>query len=76
MDIKIYSTPTWPWCTKVKDYLRQKGLDFTEYDVTEDYEKAVEMVQKSGQRGVPVIDIGGNIVVGFDKARIDELLGL
>jgi glutaredoxin len=51
-------------------------LDFTEYDVTEDYEKAVEMVQKSGQRGVPVIDIGGNIVVGFDKARIDELLGL
>lgn len=76
MDIKIYSTPTWPWCTKVKDYLRQKGLDFTEYDVTEDYEKAVEMVQKSGQRGVPVIDIGGNIIVGFDKARIDELLGL
>ena len=76
MDIKIYSTPTWPWCTKVKDYLRQKGLDFTEYDVTEDYEKAVEMVQKSGQSGVPVIDIGGNIIVGFDKARIDELLGL
>ena len=76
MDIKIYSTPTWPWCTKVKDYLRQKGINFTEYDVTKDYEKAVEMVQKSGQRGVPVIDIGGNIIVGFDKARIDELLGL
>lgn len=76
MDIKIYSTPTWPWCTKVKDYLKQKGINFTEYDVTKDYEKAVEMVQKSGQRGVPVIDIGGNIIVGFDKARIDELLGL
>jgi len=76
MDIKIYSTPTWPWCTKVKDYLKQKGINFTEYDVTKDYEKAVEMVQKSGQRGVPVIDIDGNIIVGFDKSRIDELLGL
>jgi len=76
MDIKIYSTPTWPWCTKVKDYFRQNGINFTEYDVTKDYDKAVEMVQKSGQRGVPVIDIDGNIVVGFDKSKIDELIGL
>lgn len=76
MEIKIYSTPTWPWCTKVKDYLKQNGIEFIEYDVTKDYNKAVEMVQKSGQRGVPVIDIDGKIIIGFDKDSIDELLGL
>ena len=76
MNVIIYSTPTWPWCTKVKDYLNQKNVSFTDYDVSKDYNKAVEMVQKSGQRGVPVIDINGQIIVGFDKASIDQILGL
>lgn len=75
-NIIIYSTPSWPWCTKVKDYLSQKNITYTDYDVSKNYDKAVEMVQKSGQRGVPVIDINGQIIVGFDKASIDKILGL
>lgn len=75
-NIIIYSTPSWPWCTKVKDYLSQKSITYTDYDVSKNYDKAVEMVQKSGQRGVPVIDINGQIIVGFDKASIDKILGL
>ncbi len=76
MNVIIYSTPTWPWCTKVKDYLNSKNVSFTDYDVSKDQEKAVEMVQKSGQRGVPVLDIDGQIIVGFDKSGIDKLLNL
>ena len=75
-DVVIYSTPTCPWCTKVKDYLESKDIDFTDYDVTQDREKAVEMVNKSGQQGVPVLDIAGDIIVGFNQAKIDELLDL
>ncbi len=74
--IIVYSTVTWPWCTRVKDYLDSKDISYTEYDVGKDYNKAVEMVNKSGQQGVPVLDIGGQIVVGFDQGRIDELLNL
>ncbi len=76
MEVLVYSTQSCPWCTKVKDYLNEKNVTFTEYNVGADYDKAVEMVKKSGQQGVPVLDIGGNIVVGFDKANIDKLLGL
>ena len=75
-NVIVYSTSTWPWCTKVKDYLKSKNIEFTEYNVQTDREKAMEMVDKSGQRGVPVLDINGTIVVGFDKASIDDLLGL
>ena len=76
MNVIIYSTPTWPWCTKVKDYLSSKNVSFEDYDVSKDKDKAVEMVQKSGQRGVPVLDIDGQIIVGFDKTGIDKLLNL
>ena len=75
-NVIVYSTNTWPWCTKVKDYLGSKNIEYTTYDVSKDSDKAMEMVDKSGQRGVPVIDINGSIVVGFDKASIDELLRL
>jgi len=74
--VAIYSTPTCPWCHKAKDYLKEKGITFTDYNVAEDQTKAEEMVNKSGQMGVPVIDIDGTIIVGFDKAKIDELLKL
>lgn len=75
-NIIIYSTTTWPWCTRVKDYLDSKDISYTDYDVAKDFNKAVEMVSKSGQQGVPVLDIDGEIVIGFDQARIDDLLSL
>ena len=75
-NVIVYSTTMCPWCHRAMDYLKEKGVEFTHYDVSADMEKAQEMIEKSGQRGVPVIDIDGTIVVGFDKARIDQLLGL
>ncbi|MFW5746907.1 MAG: glutaredoxin family protein [Nanoarchaeota archaeon] len=72
--IKVYSTPTCPWCHKVKDYLQEKGADFEDIDVSSNTEAAKEMVEKSGQMGVPVVDIDGTIIVGFDQDAIDEHL--
>ena len=74
--VTIYSTNTWPWCTKVKDYLDDKNVEYEAFDVGADRNKAMEMIDKSGQQGVPVLDIEGDIVVGFNQAKIDELLGL
>ena len=73
MTVKVYSTPTCPWCTTAKRYLASKNIPFTDYDVSRDRDAAFEMIRKSGQRGVPVIDIDGNIIVGFDQAAIDRL---
>lgn len=74
--VMVYSTQTCPWCTRVKDYLNSKNIVFEHIDVSADREKAEEMVRKSGQQGVPVLDIDGEIIVGFDQAKIDKLLGL
>lgn len=74
MDVKIYSTPTCPYCSMAKKYLETKNISYQEFDVSQDRNAANEMVQKSGQRGVPVLDIDGSIVVGFDKDKIDSLL--
>lgn len=76
MNVIIYSTTTWPWCTKVKSYLDSKNIAYTDYNVSSDREKAMEMIQKSGQQGVPVLDIDGKIIVGFDQKKIDSTLGL
>ena len=73
-NVVIYSTNTWPWCFRAKEYLSKKGVTFTDYNVGADREKAKEMIQKSGQMGVPVIIIGNEIIVGFNQAKIDELL--
>ena len=74
--ITIYTTPTCVYCNTLKQYLGEKNIQFQEIDVSQD-EKALEkMVQISGQMGVPVIDIDGNIVIGFDRNKIDELLGI
>ena len=70
----IYSTPTCPYCKRAKDYLSKKGITYTEYDVAENKEKAREMIQKSGQMGVPVIIIDNEVVVGFNQALLDKLL--
>ncbi|NMB34412.1 MAG: glutaredoxin family protein [Clostridium sp.] len=74
MEIKVYSTPTCPYCTMVKQYLDSKKVEYKEYDVSKDREAAAEMVEKSGQRGVPVVEIGEDIVIGFDKKKIDSLI--
>ncbi len=75
MSVIIYSTQTCPYCNMAKAYFKEKGVEFTEYDVGQDQEKAKEMIEKSGQQGVPVIDINGTIITGFDKTKIDEALG-
>lgn len=72
--VTVYSTPTCPWCARAKAYLKELGVDYDEKDVSVDVAAAREMVRLSGQMGVPVISIDGNIVIGFDKRRIDELL--
>ncbi len=72
----VYSTPTCPWCSAVKEYLHTRGVPFDDIDVSVDMTRAMEMVQKSGQQGVPVVDIDGEIIVGFDRSRIDSLLQL
>ncbi|MEN2777161.1 glutaredoxin family protein [Acetivibrio clariflavus] len=74
MTVKVYSTPTCPWCTKAKEYLKSKNVDFEDIDVSKDLNAAAEMIRKSGQRGVPVLDIDGNIIVGFDQRAIDRLI--
>ncbi len=70
----IYITPTWPWCHRAKEYLSQKGISYTEHNVATDRDKAKEMIQKSGQMGVPVITIDGEVVVGFNQSLLDRLL--
>lgn len=75
-NVKVYSTPSCPWCVRAKAYLQENGIPFTEVDVSQDISSAREMVKISGQMGVPVITIDGNVVVGFDRKRIDQLLGL
>ena len=70
----VYSTPTCPYCNILKDFLKKKGVKFEDYNVAVDAEKAREMVQRTGQNGVPVITIDNNVVIGFDQARIETLL--
>ncbi len=70
----IYSTPTCHYCHMAKEYFDEKGVKYDAFDVASDLEKRKEMVEKSGQLGVPVIDIGGEIIVGFDREKIDQLL--
>jgi glutaredoxin-like YruB-family protein len=72
----VFSTPNCPYCNMAKRYLRERGIRFRDVDVSRDPAAARDMVRRSGQQGVPVIDINGKIVVGFDRARINQLLGL
>ena len=72
--IKVYSTPTCPYCHLLKDFLKQKNVEFDDIDVAADQQAAKEMIAKSGQMGVPQIEINGKIIVGFDKPAIEEEL--
>lgn len=72
--VTIYSAGWCGFCHMAKQYLDQKGVPYTEKDVEHDVKYAYEAVEKSGQRGIPVLDIGGEIIVGFDRPRIDAAL--
>ncbi len=74
MAIRVYTTPSCTFCTKVKNYLREHRVTFTEYDIAKDKRRADEMMHKSGQSGVPVLDIHGKIIVGFDVPKIEKAL--
>jgi len=73
-EVYIYSTPTCHFCNMAKDYFQSKGIQYTDYNVAEDAEKRMEMMQLTGQMGVPVIKIGDEIIIGFNQPAIDELL--
>lgn len=72
----VFSTPTCSFCNMAKQYFRQRGIKFKDVDVSRDPTAARDMVRRSGQQGVPVIDIGGRIVVGFDRLKIEKYLSL
>lgn len=74
--VTVYSTPSCSWCNTLKTHLRKNGISFTDVDVSRDQSAAEEMVRRSGQQGVPQTDINGEIIVGFDKTRINTLLGI
>jgi glutaredoxin-like YruB-family protein len=72
--VKIYSTPTCPYCIRAKQFLKDNSIVFQDIDVSSNEQAGGEMIQKSGQMGVPVLDIEGEIIVGFDKERIKQAL--
>jgi glutaredoxin-like YruB-family protein len=74
--VTVYSTPTCTWCNALKTHLRKNGIRFRDIDVSKDQKAAEAMVARSGQQGVPQTDINGEIIVGFDKNRINTLLGI
>ncbi|MBW2995547.1 glutaredoxin family protein [Candidatus Woesearchaeota archaeon] len=74
--VKIYSTPTCPYCTMAKEFLKENKIEFEDIDVAANQEAAKEMVEKSGQMGVPVIIVGDEIIVGFDKEKLKKALKL
>jgi len=74
--VTVYSTPSCSWCTRLKNYLKDNNIRFKDIDVSKDQKAAEAMVKRSGQQGVPQSIIAGQVIVGFDKAKIDKLLGL
>jgi len=74
--VKVYSTPTCPWCLRAKQFLKENNISFEDTDVSSNQVAAEEMIKKSGQMGVPVLDINGQIIVGFDKEKIKAALRL
>ena len=72
----VYSTPTCPYCHSAKEFFKENKIDYKDIDVSKDQSAAQEMIEKSGQMGVPVIDINGTIIVGYDKEAIKKALKL
>jgi glutaredoxin-like YruB-family protein len=73
-NVTVYSTPTCPYCVRAKEYLTKKGVVYKDVNVAVDRAAAQEMVQKSGQMGVPVITVDGKVIIGFDQRELDRLL--
>lgn len=74
--VKVYSTPACFYCVSLKKFLEEHGIEFMDIDVSKDRQAAEEMVKNSGQMGVPVVDIDGEIVIGFDREKICKLLNI
>ncbi len=74
--VTIYSTPSCHFCHMAKDFFKEKNVEFQDFDVSLDQDKRKEMIEKSGQMGVPVIIIGNQLIVGFNKPKIVEILGI
>ena len=75
-EVRVYSTVTCPYCVRVKQFLKENNIAYQDFDVSKDQAKAEEMIQKSGQMGVPVLNIDGEIIIGFDKDAIKHALKL
>jgi glutaredoxin-like YruB-family protein len=75
-NVSIYSTPTCHFCQMAKDFLKEKGIAYTEFNVAQDLERRQEMIEKSGQMGVPVLTIGDEVIVGFDQEKLSAALGI
>ena len=74
MEVTLYSTPTCPWCKRLKEYLKEKKVSFKDLDVSKNDKARDQMVEKSNQMGVPVTDIDGTIIVGFDEGKLEAAL--
>ena len=74
--VRVFSTPVCPYCMTLKEFLKESSIDFEDIDVSQNQEAAKEMIEKTGQMGVPVIDINGEFVVGFDREKISQLLSI
>lgn len=74
MTVTLYTTPSCGYCRVAKDWLRKRGVSFTEHNVAADPRKAEEMMRRSGQSGVPVIDVDGRIIVGFNQSELEKAL--
>jgi len=74
--VKVYSTPTCPYCVTLKEFLKANDIELEDIDVSQDMEAQKDMVERSGQMGVPVVDIDGEMVFGFDRERISKLLNI
>jgi glutaredoxin 3 len=74
--VTIYTTPTCVYCKSAKEFFQEHNVEYEEKDVVQDEQARANMVQKSGQMGVPVIDVNGSVVIGFDRAKLSELLGI
>jgi len=74
--VEIYTTPTCAFCRATKEFLKEKGIAYTEYDVSQDATRRDEMIKISGQMGVPVIKIGEEMIIGFNKNKLSEVLGI
>ncbi len=74
--VTLYTTPTCPYCKMIKNYLSSKNIPYEDFDVSQNYEKLEEMIKVSGQMGVPVVVVDGEVIIGFNKEKIDLLLGI